>query len=399
MPHFQYKAIDFKGQTIEKRIEAIDDTDARLQLENLDLTVLEIKSVSNYKLLLSKKRVKKKELALFCRQLSHLLKTGITLHKGVELIGDQVRNPYFKTIVDSVVQDIKSGMPMSQACAKYPKVFPESMSFQLEAAETGGFMHATLFDISQSIERDADFTKKVKGAMIYPLSVLGISIAIVYFMLATVVPSMAETLAGFDAELPAITLLVMKASEIAKGYWYIVLGGAGAVAYLLYYAMNDPEKRRVIDKFLLKIPVLGGLIVSVNMAKIGRVMSSLLSTGVPIDDTLENLKNIISNTIIKDELTEVKKDVIEQGVSLSVSMNDKKVFPKTMVQVISIGEESGSIAEVLTNFSDGLEEEASERLATITSLINPILMVLVGIIVGAVVLSLFLPMFALMDSF
>lgn len=399
MPNFQCRAVDNSGQMVDKRIEAENETDARIQIESQGLTLVDIKTVSNLRMLLTSKKVTKKELSLFTKQLSQLVATGIALHRGVELIGEQTKNTFFKTTISKVVQDIKEGVPMSQSCAKHPNVFPESMSFQLEAAEAGGFMQEALMNISTTFERDAEFNSKVRGALIYPISVLVVALGIVYFMLATVVPSMSTTLASFDAELPGITLAVIALSDFVKGYWYIGAISGLVIGYFGYAAMQDSAKRRVIDSFLLKIPVLGNLIISINVARMTRVMSSLLSTGVPIDDTLENLKNVVSNTIMKDAVVEVKNNVVDKGISISKSMEIQKIFPRTMVQVVSVGEEAGNLPQVLTSMAETLEEEVSNLLKTLTSSLNPILMVIIGAIVATIILSLFLPMFALIDKF
>ena len=398
MPIFQYKAINSQGIRIEDKIEAEDQIAAMNDIERKGYTLLEIKGVSKYALALSKKSVTKKELAAFCKQLSYLVGTGIALHRGIEIIGEQTKNSFFRTIIQKTIQDIKEGFPLSQAIAKHPKVFPESMVFQVKAAESGGFMQHALENIANNFERDADFSSKVKGAMMYPIIVLVVSLAIVYFMLTMVVPKMANTLSGFDAELPAITQFVMGVSNFAQSYWYVFLIGIGIFIYALYIVLQDEDKRFLVDTYLLKVPVIGKLLISIDVARMTRVMASLLSSGVPIDDTLDNLKKVIANRAMRKQINQVKEDVVEQGVPLSKSLELKEVFPRTMVQVVAVGEESGNLPDVLNNLAENLELEVSGLLKTATSLINPILMIFIGGIVGVIVLSLFTPMFSLMDS-
>lgn len=398
MPYFKIKALDSNGRLIEEKIEADSMDVVVAELERRSLSTLEIKPVSSIATMLSPKSVSKRDLANFCKQLGYLIETGIALHKGVEIIGEQVRNPYFKSVINKIIKDIKEGITLSQSAAKHPKVFPDSIVFQLRAAESGGFMQDALFNVAAGLERDAKFSKQVRGAMMYPAMVLVVALGIVYFMLAMVVPKMANTLKSFDAELPQITQIVMKASDLVTGYWYIGLAIIVALVFLIRFVLKSEANKKKLDIFLLKIPVIGKLITAVNIARMTRVMSSLLSSGVPIDDTLQNLRNILTNRVMADEILDIRTKVVEDGYTLSDAMNEKPVFPKALVQILKVGEETGNLEEVLVSLADKYEEDVSDALKATTSLINPLLMILIGAIVAVIVLALFLPMFSLIDN-
>ncbi|MFP3727424.1 type II secretion system F family protein [Priestia filamentosa] len=398
MPYFKFRAIDGNGNVVEEKMEADSMDIVVAEITRRNLSTLEIKEVSSLITMLNPKSVSKKDLANFCKQLGYLIETGVAIHKGVEIISEQIRNPYFKSIIGKIVKDIKEGIPLSQAVSKYPKVFTDAIVFQLRAAESGGFMQDALFNIAASLERDAKFSKQVKGAMIYPIVVLIVSFLIVYLMLAFVVPKMTKTLSSFDAELPQITQFVMKVSDLVTGYWYIGVGAGLGIFFLVRYLLKNEENHYKLDKFMLKIPVIGNLIIAINVARMTRVMAALLSSGVPIDDTLENLKNILSNRVMSGEISKVRTQVVEDGYTLSDAMNEKPVFPKALVQILKVGEETGNLEEVLVSLADKYEEDVSDALRATTNLINPILMIFIGAIVAVIVLSLFLPMFSLIDN-
>lgn len=398
MPIFHFKALNQNGQIIEEKIETESMDQAIAEVNRRGVSLIEIKPVNSFMNSFARKKVSKKELASFTKQLSYLIETGISLHKGVEIIAEQIRNPYFKSVINQIVKDIKEGIPLSESSAKFPKVFPNAMIFQLKAAEAGGFMQEALVNISADLEREARFAKQVKGAMMYPSVVLVVAIGIVYFMLTMVVPKMAATLTSFDAELPTITKVVMSASDIAKNYWYVFIIVVVLGIYLFKLLMKNPVYKKKYHAFLLKIPVIGNLVISINIATMTRLMSSLLSSGVPIDDTLDNLKNVLTNKVLSDNIEKVRKEVVEEGYTLSKSMDEKPVFPKALVQILKVGEETGNLEEVLSTLADKYEEDVSDSLKTMTSLINPLLMVVIGAIVGVIVVSLFVPMFSLIDK-
>lgn len=398
MPTFHFKALNQNGQIIEEKIETESMDQAIAEINRRGVSLIEIKAVNSIMNSLTLKRVSKKELASFTKQLSYLIETGISLHKGVEIIAEQIRNPYFKSVINQIVKDIKEGIPLSEASAKFPKVFPNAMIFQLKAAEAGGFMQEALVNISTDLEREAKFAKQVKGAMMYPAVVLVVAVGIVYFMLTMVVPKMAATLKSFDADLPAITKMIMAISDIAKNYWYVSIIVVVLGIYLFRLLMKNPVYKKKYHAFLLKIPVIGKLIIAINIATMTRLMSSLLSSGVPIDDTLDNLKNILTNKVLSDNIEKVRKEVIEEGYTLSKAMDEKPVFPKVLVQMLKVGEETGNLEEVLATLADKYEEDVSDALKTMTSLINPLLMIVIGAIVGVIVISLFVPMFSLIDK-
>lgn len=395
MAKYVYKAVDNQGQIAKGTIKSESQLLATDELKRQGYRVLEIKKTSSFSI---EKKVGKAELAHFCRQLSYLVSTGIALHRGLELLSNQVKSKEFKETIHKVVIDIKEGMPLSQSIGSYPEVFPESMAFQIKAAEAGGFIEKTLESLANMFEREANFKKSVIGAFMYPVGIFVFAILILVFMILFLVPKMTGMLDSFNTDLPGITQFLLNLSDWAKAYWWIVILVIAVITITYYVLYQDEQKRIKIDYFFLKMPMVGKLVTSINVAKMVRVMGSLMSSGVPIDDTLDNIKNVIENRKFKLEIKNVRDRILQEGISLSKALEDTGLFPETAIQIVIVGEESGRLSEVLLNLADSLETETTELLKTVTGLITPILTLFIGGIVGTVVIALFMPMFSMMDN-
>ena len=400
MPIFDYKAKTQNGELVDDRIEAASKAEAIVEIQNQRLVLLDIDEVKPPSgASFSRNRISPKELALFCKQLGQLIETGISIHHGIELVGDQHKNKYFKEVLMTVVRDIKGGASISRSLEKHAKVFPDIMIYQMRAAEDGGFLGETLKGLSQEFLREADFKKRIRGAFMYPSFVVVVTIGIVWFMMTAIIPTLAKTLNSFDAEIPAITQLVMTVSEGFQNYWVMGIGIIIGLIVLGIYLIKHPVYRVVIDRIIMKMPLIGHLVSVINVARIARVMGSLMSSGVGIDQTLTNVNKILNNKAMKEAMGEVKDDVINRGQSLSHAFERFNYFPRTFVQIVRIGEEAGNLSEVLVQLADQYEEEVQDTLKAVTGAINPILMLFIGAIVGVIVISMFLPMFSLMGSF
>lgn len=400
MPLFDYKAKTQNGELIDERIDASSKAEAIVEIQNKRLILLDIQEVkATQKSSFTRNHVSPKELALFCKQLGQLIETGISIHHGIELVGEQHKNKFFKDVLMMVVRDIKGGTSISRSLEKHPKVFPDIMIYQMRAAEEGGFLPRTLKSLSQEFVREADFKKKIRGAFMYPIFVVFVTIAIVWFMMTKIIPTLAETLTSFDAEIPAITQIVMNVSKGFQNYWVMGLVGIFAFIACAIFLLKHPVYRLTIDRMLMKIPLIGNLISVINVARIARVTSSLMSSGVGIDQTLNNVNQILTNKAMREAMVDVKDEVINRGQTLHYAFEKYSYFPKTFVQIVKIGEEAGNLSEVLEQLAEQYEEEVQDTLKAVTAAINPILMLIIGAIVGVIVISMFLPMFSLMGSF
>lgn len=399
MPLYDYRAKTTNGDLIDERIEASSKAEAIAELQNQRMLLIDIKEVKPEMFSINVNRVTLKELASFCRQLGQLLDTSVSVVHAMELIGEGHKNKHFREVLMDIVRDIKGGANVSRCLEKHPKVFPEMMIYQVKAAEDGGYLGETLKSLSANFERDADFNKKIRGAFMYPGFIILVTIGILWFMLTKIVPQLNNTLSSFDAELPNLTKMVVAVSEAFQSYWLIGIGVVIGVSVLSTFLLKQPTYRLVFDKLVMRIPLIGNLVAVINIARICRVMSSLMSSGVGIDQTLTNVNKVLSNKAIQEAMNEAKDDVINRGQSLYKALEKYPHFPKTFVQIVKIGEETGNLSEVLEQLAGQYEKEVGESLKLVTSAINPILMIGIGGIVGVVVVSMFLPMFSLMNSF
>lgn len=398
MPIFDYRAKTQNGEIIDERIEASSKINAILEIQNRRQTLMDIKEVKKTIVVFEWNKVSLKELSLFCKQLGQLQETGVSVHRGIELIAENHKNKFFKDILMQIVKEIKAGSPISRALEKHANVFPEIMTHQMKAAEDGGFLVETLKNLSMEFSRSSEFSKKIKGALMYPAFIVLATIGIVWFMMAKIIPTLTESLSNFDAELPLITKIVVGVSDFFQAYWWLIIGGTGGLAILGFYLFKQPLYRLIIDRFMMRIPLVGNLFATMNIARIARVMSSLMGSGVGIEQTLDNAIKITNNKAIMEAMIEVKSEVINKGTSLHKALEKYPYFPKTFIQIVNIGEEAGNLSEVLEQLAEQYEEEVGESLKALTSVINPLLMLFIGGIVGIIVVAMFVPMFSMMDA-
>lgn len=398
MPIFDYRAKTQNGETVDERIEAPSKIAAIMEIQNRRLTLMDIKEVKKTMVVFEWNKVGMKELSLFCKQLGQLVETGVSVHRGIELIGENHKNNFFKDILMQIVKEIKAGSSISRSLEKYSKVFPDIMIHQMKAAEDGGFLAEALKNLSLEFSRGSEFNKKIRGALMYPAFIILATIGIVWFMMAKIIPTLTKSLSNFDAELPMITKIVVAVSEFIQGYWWLMLGFAGGVIFVAYYLLKQPVYRLIFDRFLMRLPLLGNLLATMNIARIARVMSSLMGSGVGIDQTLDNAIKVTNNKAITEAMVNVKHEVINKGTSLHKALEKYPYFPKTFIQIVNIGEEAGNLSEVLEQLAEQYEEEVGESLKALTSVVNPVLMLLIGGIVGVIVVAMFVPMFSMMDA-
>lgn len=398
MPLYEYKARTQTGELVIERIEARTKPEAIVELQNQRLILSDIREVKKDFIIFERKGASTKDLSLFCKQLGQLVETGITVHHGIELIAEHHKNKKFQAVLNNMVKDIKAGVSVTKAMESHKNVFPEIMVYQLKAAEDGGFLSETLKNLSLDFQRERNFKKTIRGAFSYPGFIVLVTIGMMWFMMTKIVPTLTTTLSDFDAELPAITKMVIGVSEFVQSYWYMVAISVGVTVVVTVYLYRQDNYRLKIDQALMKTPLVGNLITVINLARISRVMSSLMGSGVGIDQTLENANKIINNFALSKAMEQVKDEVLNKGATLNKALEKHEYFPKTFVQIVNIGEESGNLADVLAQLAEQYEEEVKDALKAVTSVINPVLMIGIGVVVGIVVVAMFVPMFSLMES-
>jgi type IV pilus assembly protein PilC len=343
------------------------------------------------------KKVPPKDLAIFTRQFSVMIDAGLPLVQCLEILGGSNENKNFAKILNQTRQDIEGGASLADAMRKHPKAFDELYCNMIAAGEAGGILDTILKRLATYIEKSVKLQAQIKGAMMYPIAVIGIAALVITVILWKVIPTFAAMFAGLGATLPLPTRIVIFMSN-----WLVRLMLPGIVATVLlvmafrrYYATYNG--RRVVDGMMLKLPVLGNIIRKVAVAKFCRTLATLISSGVPILDGLEITAKTAGNAIVEDTIMGVRKSV-EGGMTIAQPLKDSSVFPPMVVQMIGVGEQTGAMDAMLSKIADFYEDEVDQAVANMLTLMEPIMILFLGITVGGIVIAMYLPLFSLIGE-
>ncbi len=341
--------------------------------------------------------VPSKDLAIFVRQFSVMIDAGLPLVQCLEILGTQQENKNFAKILQQTRMDVEGGASLADAMRKHPKAFDDLFTNMIAAGEAGGILDTILKRLATYIEKAVKLKAQVKGAMVYPVAVLGIAGIVIAVILWKVIPTFASMFAGLGAELPLPTRFV-----IAMSNWFvrllpfiIVFIVVGVVLFRRYYATYGG--RRTIDGIVLKLPILGDIMRKIAVARFCRTLSTLMSSGVPILDGLEITARTSGNAIIEDAILMVRKGV-ESGLTVAQPLKESKVFPPMVVQMIGVGEQTGALDAMLSKIADFYEEEVDQAVANLLTLMEPVMILFLGITVGGIVISMYLPLFDLISK-
>jgi type IV pilus assembly protein PilC len=341
--------------------------------------------------------VSSKDVAVFTRQFSVMIDAGLPLVQCLEILGSQQDNQMFQKVLLAVRQDVEGGASLADAMKKHPKVFDDLFTNMIAAGEAGGILDTILKRLAVYIEKSVKLKSQVKSAMVYPAAVISIAGLVVAVILWKVIPTFAALFAGLGAQLPMPTRIVIVASNwFVRLLPFLVVGGV-----LLGYGLNryyaTYKGRRMIDGILLKTPVLGMILRKIAVARFCRTLSTLISSGVPILDGLEITARTSGNAIVEDAVMATRKSV-EGGQSLAQPLKESKVFPSMVVQMISVGEQTGALDAMLSKIADFYEDEVDQAVANLMVLMEPLLILFLGTVVGGIVISMYLPIFDLINK-
>jgi len=334
------------------------------------------------------------ELAIFTQQLASLLVAGLPLVQCLEALQDQTEDAVFRIVIRDVRADISSGNSFSSAVKKFPNAFPSLFISMVEAGEASGGLAEILGKVASYFEATVKLTKKVKSAMTYPIAVIGLAIALVNVLLIFVIPVFAAMFADFGAQLPAPTQALIDLSDFLKSYWWAVGLGAFGLYWLVSKYVKTPKGRRHKDHFLVKAPIFGNLVHKIALSRFCRTYATLIRSGVPILRTLEIVSAASGKVQIEDACVEISKHV-SQGGQVSEVLATNPFFPPMMKHMVKAGESTGNVDGMMTKISDFYDVECEATVASLTSLIEPMLIVFLGIVVGGIVMAMFLPIFQL----
>ncbi len=397
MPAYAWKGKNRLGETQEGVLVADSRDAAANTLKRNGIEVVSVRAMAAERGK-SFGRVKAKDLAVFTRQFSVMIDAGLPLVQCLEILGAQQQDKGFQRTLEAVRTDVEKGLTLQAAMSKHPKVFSDLYVNMVGAGEAGGILDIILQRLSGYIEKAVKLTAKIKGAMTYPIAVISIAIIVVAVIMVKVIPVFSAMYAGLGSRLPYPTLVCIAISNSLINYWYIILGALVLISVGLRQYYKTPAGRLQIDAIFLKIPIIGELLRKVAVARFCRTLGTLVSSGVPILEGMDITARTAGNMVVHNAILKAK-DAVEQGRSISAPLAETKVFPPMVVQMVGVGEATGALDAMLSKVADFFEDEVDNAVANLTSLMEPIMIAILGGIIGFIVIAMYLPIFNLANVF
>lgn len=396
---FAYKVMDKKGNVVTGDVEG-DNRDLVLtKLRQSGYVILELKEKStagNIEIFSGKKKVSLKDLMVFSRQLAMMIDAGLPIMRALTILSEQTENKSFATIIDEVRGDVSAGLTISEALEKHPDVFSNLFVSMVKSGEIGGVLDTVLLRLATVMEKDNELRSKVKSALAYPTVISVFAFVVVTAMIWKVVPIFQGMFEQLGGDLPALTQLLVTMSKVLENYWFILFPSIfGAVFGIKKYKKTE-EGRKVFDRFLLKVKIVGPLLKKVAISRLTRTLGTLVSSGVPIIQAIEITGKASGNWVIEEAMEQVKQSV-KGGDPIAKPLATMPVFPPMVTQMIAVGEETGSLDAMLEKIADFYDTEVEAAIEALTSLIEPLIMVVLGGVIGVIMLGLYMPMFQLIS--
>lgn len=396
MAQYNYKAMDKNGKAKKGVVEAANEDKAKEKLKSEGYIVQDIKEQGTGKKGFSKK-VKDKDLAVFCKQFVSVLNAGVTVITALEMMGEQLENKTLQAALKEAQAYVQKGGTLADALKINPKVFPPIMVNMVAAGEMSGNLEVCFERLTTHFENSNALKSKIKGAMTYPIVILVIVIAVVVVLLMTVIPQFATMFNDLGSELPKATQMLINFSDFLQHKWYIVLLIVVAVvAGFKFFGKTEPGSL-LYAKIGLKAPIFGNLNIKSAAATFSRTLATLMASGIPLIDAVEQVAKMMSNRIIRDGIMDARNQVAK-GVPLSKPIRDMEIFPNMLPQMIRIGEETGNIEEMISKVADYYEMEVNDAADALTSMLEPMIIVVMGVVVGGIVLCIYSPMLNMYDA-
>lgn len=401
MPIFAYEALDAGGRTVRGTMEADSEQVLLAKLHEQNLHVLQIAVQKTHGHVLSAltkpKKPKLQALVVFTRQFATMVDAGIPILRCLDILHSQTKDPCLKEAIDTVRRDVKSGMALNEAMAKHPLVFSKLYVNMVRAAELGGILDQILDRLATFLENDLEIRRKIKSAMMYPVLVLIFSIVMLIALFTFVLPKFKEIFLSMNVEMPAVTAFLFNASDLFLSLWWALLGGGIGLLVAFKWYVRKPRGRYQWDFFKLKLPLIGDLVLKLAVARFARTFGTLMAGGVPLMRALEIVGETSGNAVLA-EAVEGTRASLREGQPLSTPFAATKLFPAMVIHMMDVGEESGRLPEMLVRVSNFYEQEVDSTLKGLTSMIEPILIIFMGVVVGFIAISVMVPIFKLVNA-
>ena len=392
---FQYEALNTKGKKVKGEVMATNLALAKADLRKQGLNPKKVKKKSSLAFLTAekKKKITGSDIAYFSRQMATMMSAGVPLVQSFDIVAKGTDNPSMRNLVLALKQDVEGGRSFSEALTQHPNHFDELFCHLVSAGEASGALETMLDRIATYKEKSESLKRKIKKALFYPTAVMIVALVVTAILLIFVVPQFEELFKGFGADLPVFTQFVIHLSEFMQKWWYIMLGGAGAFGW----AFVTLKKRSVafqhrIDRTVLKLPIIGGILHNAAIARYARTLSTTFAAGVPLVEALDSVAGATGNIIYTNAVNSIREEV-STGAQVQAAMRNTNVFPNMVIQMVAIGEESGSLDEMLSKVATIFEEEVDTAVDGLSSLLEPLIMAVLGVLVGGLVVAMYLPIF------
>jgi type IV pilus assembly protein PilC len=388
---YEWQGKDRNGKIVRGEIRAMGENQVQASLRRPGILPTKNKT----RRMSSGKRITPKDLALFTRQLATMMKAGVPLLQAFDIVGRGNANPSVARLLNDIRTDVETGTALNAAFRKFPLYFDNLYCNLVEAGEAAGILDQLLDRLAVYMEKTEAIKSKIKSALMYPISVLVVAFVVVAIIMIFVIPAFKETFSSFGADLPAPTLFVIAISEVFVAYWWLIFGVLGGGVYFFLQAWKRSEKVQMfMDRLLLKLPLFGALVEKSVIARWTRTLATMFAAGVPLVEALDSVGGASGNYVYQAATEKIQREV-STGTSLTTAMTNANVFPNMVLQMCAIGEESGSIDHMLGKAADFYEAEVDDMVAGLSSLMEPIIIVVLGGVIGGIVVSMYLPIFKL----
>ncbi|AVO52366.1 type II secretion system F family protein [Ectopseudomonas mendocina] len=392
---FAWEGTDKRGGKVKGELSGQNAALIKAQLRKQGINPIKVRAKSNISILSKGKSIKPLDIALFTRQMATMMKAGVPLLQSFDIISEGFENPNMRKLVDDLKQEVAAGNSFASALRKQPKYFDDLYCNLVDSGEQSGALETLLERVATYKEKTEALKAKIKKAMTYPIAVVVVAIIVSSILLIKVVPAFEGVFAGFGAELPAFTQMVVGLSDLLREWWLIVILALFITAFGLKEANTRSEKfRDTKDKILLKIPIVGQILYKSAVARYARTLSTTFAAGVPLVDALDSVSGATGNVKFRNAVKQIKNDV-SSGTQLNFSMRAANIFPSLAIQMTAIGEESGALDEMLGKVATFYEDEVDNMVDNLTSLMEPMIMAVLGVLVGGLVIAMYLPIFQL----
>ncbi|MDP8567521.1 type II secretion system F family protein [Methylophilus aquaticus] len=387
---FLWEGKDRKGKALKGEMRANGEAVVNATLRRQGVTVTKIKKQSA---LAGKGRITEKDISLFTRQLATMMKAGVPLLQAFDIVGKGHNNPAVAKLLSDIKNDVETGSSLSAAFRKYPLHFDALFCNLVAAGEQAGILDALLDRLATYKEKILAIKSKIKSALVYPVSILVVAFVITAVIMIFVVPAFKDLFSSFGADLPGPTVIVINISDFFVKWWLAIFGSIGFSLWYFFYTWKRSEKlQAAMDRLMLRLPIFGVLIRKATIARFARTLSTMFAAGVPLVEALDSVAGASGNKVYFDATKKIQSEV-STGTSLTVAMQNADVFPNMVLQMTAIGEESGSLDAMLTKVADFYEGEVDDAVASISSLMEPVIMVVLGVLIGGLVVAMYMPIF------